>query len=634
MKELARALAKQGISAVPLIGKTEHLVRWGTYTLRTPTNAEIDDWWNDPANIAILTGKVWCVDFDTKVWEHAYTAFIDLLEERGDGGILDGLVIQRTPSGGRHIFGRTDTPSPYPRNQKLALAEDGRAFIETRGSGGLAVVAPSDGYAVEQGRLDAIPCVSVEVRESIFAACRALTRSVPPMARELRPVVAAGTDGHAPGDEYDQRGDVQTLLQNHGWTSKTGRYWTRPGKREGISATLGVIPGRFYVFSTSAVPFESQHVYRPWHVFAMLECGGDFHAAAKKLKDDGYGMPPPKRDILGVVIEKPPPPQMKTGARAFSISDPPPPTPPVLWIGNTPIGSRGNLCMVTSQAKSGKSAFLGGIMGAMLAGGASSATDCLGVTGEPNPDGNRLIHIDTEQSQSDHHLTICRVLRRAGLQQPPPWFASFSVRGLSAAAQIELLENELRTTAATGKGVLAVVIDGVADLLMDVNDAGEANALIARMEAWATVHSCLVVGVLHENPYAETAKMRGHLGSQAERKAETVLRLERRKDDDLTDIYTSRARKAPIGKGRGPVIGWDEVKEMHVLIQPPAGVASGRLDHIVSAVFGQGQRLTYGELVRAVQNVDACGQSAAQERIHRLVTRGLIRPEMGVYLRA
>lgn len=97
-----------------------------------------------------------------------------------------------------------------------------------------------------------------------------------------------GIHGLTPGDDYDLRSDVPSLLLRHQWT-KVGRHgWRRPDKADGISATWDHVPNRFFVFSSSTA-FEPNHVYRPWHVFALLECGGDFAKAAKDLYAQGFG---------------------------------------------------------------------------------------------------------------------------------------------------------------------------------------------------------------------------------------------------------------------------------------------------------------------------------------------------------
>ena len=106
----------------------------------------------------------------------------------------------------------------------------------------------------------------------------------------------------SPGDDYDARGDICGLLSNHGWTKIGQHGWTRPGKTSGVSATWDKVPRRLYVFS-DATDFEPNHVYRPWHVFAILECGGDFKRAAGELAKHGFGT---KRSQRPMAMEAPP----------------------------------------------------------------------------------------------------------------------------------------------------------------------------------------------------------------------------------------------------------------------------------------------------------------------------------------
>lgn len=41
---------------------------------------------------------------------------------------------------------------------------------------------------------------------------------------------------------------------------------------------------------SSSTPFEPNTAYKPWHVFAVLKCGGDFRRAAGELSRMGYGL--------------------------------------------------------------------------------------------------------------------------------------------------------------------------------------------------------------------------------------------------------------------------------------------------------------------------------------------------------
>jgi hypothetical protein len=104
-----------------------------------------------------------------------------------------------------------------------------------------------------------------------------------------------GVGDLSPGDDYDARGDFAALLRAHGWKPAHGDgNWTRPGKESGISATYGKVRGndggpRFFIFSTSVQGLRANHTYRPWQVYAELEHGGDYSAAATALARSGYG---------------------------------------------------------------------------------------------------------------------------------------------------------------------------------------------------------------------------------------------------------------------------------------------------------------------------------------------------------
>lgn len=91
-----------------------------------------------------------------------------------------------------------------------------------------------------------------------------------------------------PGDLFNARASWSELLAPHGWrlahSCGDAAYWTRPGKRSGISASTNY-DGRdiLWVFTSSAPPFEPGRGYSKFHAFAALEHHGDFRAAAREL---------------------------------------------------------------------------------------------------------------------------------------------------------------------------------------------------------------------------------------------------------------------------------------------------------------------------------------------------------------
>ncbi len=103
-----------------------------------------------------------------------------------------------------------------------------------------------------------------------------------------------GYNGLSPLDDYNSRADVVALLTAHHWTvnhrasNNTNIRFTRPGKKEGISADFRTTDKLLYVFTNNS-QFEPMKAYNPVQVFAVLECGGDFKIAHRKLRQMGYG---------------------------------------------------------------------------------------------------------------------------------------------------------------------------------------------------------------------------------------------------------------------------------------------------------------------------------------------------------
>jgi hypothetical protein len=290
LKNTARNLANLGISTVPIADLTTKrpAVKWQPLQDRVPTDAEIDQWFTSAHGIALVCGTVQCLDLDIPAdgSDEHLEAFENFAYATGMGDILAELPIQTSPSGGRHYFFRTSNPVG---NTILARNSLGEVLIETRGKGGYVLIAPSDGYELD-GDLTDIPTLDASDIDALLTNARAFDEGIQAVEVVSRPSM----DGERPGDAYDR--DTSAffdLLRAHDWeTVKSVNYWRRPGKRNGISATWDKIPNRFYVFSSSAHPLEAGKAYSPFAVFAILQHGGDFAAAAKDLAARGYGDKP------------------------------------------------------------------------------------------------------------------------------------------------------------------------------------------------------------------------------------------------------------------------------------------------------------------------------------------------------
>lgn len=269
---------KYKTSCIPVTTEKTPLVKWSKYRDKLPTNEEISRWFRRDNAIAVVAGSVQCIDFDEKYSPGIFEKFCKRCKENMVDVLRHGLLCQKTPSGGYHLIFISE---PNEKNQKLAVAENGNVAIETRASGGYFLISPSKGYQIIRGSIDNIPTITIEERDELFSIARSFNCS----HKEKQ---VYDTSIEKPGDDYDNNADIPELLRLHGWTHVNGNNWRRPNKTTGISATWNHIPNRLFVFSSST-QFEPNVAYRPWHIYAILKCNGDFRKAAAELSQMGYG---------------------------------------------------------------------------------------------------------------------------------------------------------------------------------------------------------------------------------------------------------------------------------------------------------------------------------------------------------
>jgi hypothetical protein len=286
--------------AAHLLPKIDGSHTWSMFQERQPTLDELHAWFvtGDADGVAILGGRVSgnleILDFDAPEILSPWEALV----HAHDPDLLSYLPLVQTPSGGWHVTYRAPE---IAGNQKLAVdpAQEKPTLIETRGEGGYVLAPPSAGYVLKRDALIRVPTLTAEEREVLLSAARAFDRRPvePELERPARqPHLARRSRlGSLPGEDFNRRGDVRTLLHRHGWrlARSDGRqeYWRRPGKRRSWSATLLDDAERrwFYNFSANAPGLDPDEAYTPFGLYATLEHGGDFSAAAKVLKREGYG---------------------------------------------------------------------------------------------------------------------------------------------------------------------------------------------------------------------------------------------------------------------------------------------------------------------------------------------------------
>ena len=186
----------------------------------------------------------------------------------------------------------------------------------------------------------------------------------------------------------------------------------------------------------------------------------------------------------------------------------------------TPIGTYGNFSFIQAPPKH-KKTFLVSLLSAAYLGGDSKRF--VGKI-KGHRDGKCLYHFDTEQGRFHAQRTFRRVLDMCKLEQQ--CFNTYGLRSLMYDERLDLIEHVLKYSNDVG----VLVIDGVADLVSDVNNIEESNKVVGKIMKWTEEYQCHIITVIHTNH--NTNKPTGHLGSALEKKAETQIQLEKDESDE------------------------------------------------------------------------------------------------------
>lgn len=310
LKQAALFYKAQGISAIAIGENKRSIYNWKEYQSRIPTDKEIDYQFKSTSVKGIATicgqvsGNLEVIDVDLK-YDTTGTLWQRLQDEIGQE-LLSKLYCVQTKSGGYHLYYRCEI---IEGNLKLAnrpansaeLADNPHikqvVLIETRGEGGYVVAPPTDGYTRKNDFI--INVITSDEREQLFTACRSFDDITEIVKTEAK--IDIPNYSLSPWEDYNNRADAIKLLEDSGWTvvRKSGdrTILKRPGQTDSKSSGdfhHGL--NLFKVFTTSS-EFEPGKGYKPFAIYAKLHHNNDFSAAARQLKNDGYGKQSIRIDI-------------------------------------------------------------------------------------------------------------------------------------------------------------------------------------------------------------------------------------------------------------------------------------------------------------------------------------------------
>lgn len=213
----------------------------------------------------------------------------------------------------------------------------------------------------------------------------------------------------------------------------------------------------------------------------------------------------------------------------ISASEKPDTPPQILWVGDCTIATFGNFSASTGKAKSKKTFNISAMVAAAM------KNDLVLNYRASLPEGKRKIfYFDTEQSRYHCHNVLERILKLSGMpiDQDTDRITFVGLREYTPSLRLSLIDYALRKS----RGYGLVIIDGLRDLMYDINNAKEATDVITMLMAWTSVYNLHIHCVLHLNKNDNNT--RGHIGTELENKAETVLVIS--KDKHNTDVSEVR----------------------------------------------------------------------------------------------
>jgi RecA-family ATPase len=210
-----------------------------------------------------------------------------------------------------------------------------------------------------------------------------------------------------------------------------------------------------------------------------------------------------------------------------------PPMKPLFRMNDVPCFYRGELVADCGKAKSGKTFFLS----ILMAGALKSQMLALERLGE---EPLKVLWIDTEQSQqSTQEILKERIMPLAEVESlDETQFYAFNLRGLGFDKRQKMVEVAICSLKPD-----IVIIDGIKDLMTDINDAVQATFIMEHLMALAKDQNCCIVCVLHQNKSEQDRNMRGSIGTELTNKAFEVFQCETINDSEIFKVTHTFSRK-------------------------------------------------------------------------------------------
>lgn len=310
--------------------------------------------------------------------------------------------------------------------------------------------------------------------------------------------------------------------------------------------------------------------------------------------------------------------------RKYNPNKEPPKEEIVFIIESKNIGTFQNFVTITGMQKSGKTTF----MTAMIA-SAISRKEIFGMRLRLPENKSRIAYFDTEQGDYDFYKTMGKVKTFCKLENLPEYFDAFNFREDEPNEIVQMIEKYLEKNIDCG----LLVVDGILDLVQGYNDEKESKKLINILKKITKKYSLLSILTLHKGK--TTSNTIGHLGAMADRAAQSVLSVEKNKEqgtfvlkadylrsaDDFTpvEIYFNKQNNT----WEQTIYSEENTKVKKLQLRPNELSIDKHIGNIAT-IFNFNEIQQYKELVQNISEIYATGINWSKECVRHFIIEKLI----------
>ena len=314
-------------------------------------------------------------------------------------------------------------------------------------------------------------------------------------------------------------------------------------------------------------------------------------------------------------------------------NNPPPVAQMVVSVNDVPLGTQGNILCITGGEGTGKSNYVTALIAGAIGqsdNNKDKVMDTLGVSVCENSKRKAILFYDTEQSEVQTYKNITNLLRCCGRETMPEYLKVYCLTGMSRKERLQAIIQSMDKFHYQFRGIHMVVVDGIADLIKGANDETESIAVVEELYRLTGIYNTCIVTILHFIPSG--LKLRGHLGSELQRRAAAILLIEKDTDPSVSVVKALKVRDgSPLDV---PIMqfAWDKDAGMHVYLgeKPKEEKEKRKEDELVAVardIFGRQDFITYVDLAEQIQAILDVKERTAKSYIKFMREKEIIRKD-------